>query len=67
MKNFLGQLAVLVFLPIFFINLFGGIIAFVWLTQFESEWTLIIQGVIAFFFSSLILADSIFASRIWLP
>ena len=55
MKNFLAQLAVLVFLPIFFINLFGGIIAFVWLI-FESEWTLIIYGVIAFFVSSLILA-----------
>ena len=55
MKNFLAQLAVLVFLPIFFINLFGGIIAFVWLI-FESEWTLIIQGVLAFFVSSLILA-----------
>ena len=40
---------------ILFINSFGGIIAFVWLI-FESEWTLIIQGVIAFFVSSLILA-----------
>ena len=48
MKNFLAQLAVLVSLPILFINSFGGIIAFVWL-MFESEWTLIIKGVIAFF------------------
>ena len=54
-KKFLAQLAVLVFLPIFFINLFGGIIAFVWLI-FESEWTLIIQGIVAFFVSSLGLA-----------
>ena len=55
MKNFLAQLAVLVSFPILFINSFGGIIAFVWL-MFESEWTLIIQGVLAFFVSSLILA-----------
>ena len=55
MKNFLAQLAVLVSFPILFINSFGGIIAFVWLI-FESEWTLIIQGVLAFFVSSLILA-----------
>ena len=55
MKNFLAQLAVLVSFPILFINSFGGIIAFVWLI-FESEWTLIIYGVIAFFVSSLILA-----------
>ena len=55
MKNFLGQLAVLVSFPILLINSFGGIIAFVWLI-FESEWTLIIQGVLAFFVSSLILA-----------
>jgi len=55
MKNFLAQLAVLVSFPILLINSFGGIIAFVWL-MFESEWTLIIQGVLAFFVSSLILA-----------
>ena len=54
MKNFLAQLAVLVSLPILFINSFGGIIAFVWL-MFESEWTLIIKGVIAFFVSSFVL------------
>ena len=55
MKNFLAQLAVLVSFPILLINSFGGIIAFVWL-MFESEWTLIIQGIIAFFVSSLGLA-----------
>ena len=55
MKNFLAQLAALLSLPILLINSFGGIIAFVWLI-FESEWTLIIHGVLAFFFSSLILA-----------
>ena len=55
MKNFLAQLAVLVSFPILFINSFGGIIAFVWLI-FESEWTLIIQGIVAFFVSSLGLA-----------
>ena len=55
MKNFLAQLAVLVSLPILFINSFGGIIAFVWLI-FESEWTLIIQGIVAFFVSSFIVA-----------
>ena len=54
MKNFLAQLAVLVSFPILFINSFGGIIAFVWL-MFESEWTLIIKGVIAFFVSSFVL------------
>ena len=54
MKNFLAQLAVLVSLPILLINSFGGIIAFVWL-MFESEWTLIIKGVIAFFVSSFVL------------
>ena len=51
MKNFLAQLAVVVSFPILFINSFGGIIAFVWLI-FESEWTLIIQGIVAFFVSS---------------
>ena len=55
MKNFLAQLAALVSLPILLINSFGGIIAFVWLI-FESEWTLIIYGVIAFFVSSFGLA-----------
>ena len=55
MKKLLAQLAVLVSFPILLINSFGGIIAFVWL-MFESEWTLIIQGVLAFFVSSLILA-----------
>ena len=55
MKNFLAQLAVLVSFPILLINSFGGIVAFVWLI-FESEWTLIIQGLIAFVVSSLILA-----------
>ena len=55
MKKFLTQLAVLASIPILFINSFGGIVAFVWLI-FESEWTLIIQGVLAFFVSSLILA-----------
>ena len=55
MKNFLAQLAVLVSFPILLINSFGGIIAFVWLI-FESEWTLIIQGIVAFFVSSLGLA-----------
>ena len=54
-KKLLPQLAVLVSFPILLINSFGGIIAFVWL-MFESEWTLIIQGVLAFFVSSLILA-----------
>ena len=54
MKNFLAQLAVLVSFPILFINSFGSIIAFVWL-MFESEWTLIIKGVIAFFVSSFVL------------
>ena len=53
MKIFLAQLAVLVSFPILFINSFGGIIAFVWLI-FESEWTLIIQGIVAFFVSSFI-------------
>ena len=55
MKNFLAQLAALLSLPILFINSFGGIIAFVWLI-FESEWTLIIQGIVAFFVSSFIVA-----------
>lgn len=55
MKKFLEQLAVLVFLPILLINSLGGIIAFVWL-MFESEWTLIIQGLIAFVVSSFGLA-----------
>ena len=55
MKNFLAQLAVLVSFPILLINSFGGIIAFVWL-MFESEWTLIIQGIVAFFVSSFIVA-----------
>ena len=55
MKIFLAQLAVLVSFPILLINSFGGIIAFVWL-MFESEWTLIIQGIVAFFVSSLGLA-----------
>ena len=55
MKNFLTQLAALLSLPILFINSFGGIIAFVWLI-FESEWTLIIQGIVAFFVSSFIVA-----------
>ena len=55
MKNFLAQLAALLSLPILLINSFGGIIAFVWLI-FESEWTLIIQGIVAFFVSSLGLA-----------
>ena len=55
MKNFLTQLADLLSLPVLFINSFGGIIAFVWLI-FESEWTLIIYGVIAFFVSSFGLA-----------
>ena len=55
MKKLLAQLAVLVSFPILLINSFGGIIAFVWL-MFESEWTLIIQGVLAFFVSSLGLA-----------
>ena len=55
MKIFLAQLAVLVSFPILLINSFGGIIAFVWLI-FESEWTLIIQGIVAFFVSSLGLA-----------
>ena len=54
-KKLLAQLAVLVSFPILLINSFGGIIAFVWL-MFESEWTLIIQGVLAFFVSSLGLA-----------
>jgi len=54
-KNFLAQLAVLVSFPILLINSFGGIVAFVWLI-FESEWTLIIQGIVAFFVSSLGLA-----------
>ncbi len=55
MKIFLAQLAVLVSFPILLINSFGGIIAFVWLI-FESEWTLIIQGIVAFFVSSFIVA-----------
>ena len=55
MKIFLSQLATLLSLPVLFINSFGGIIAFVWLI-FESEWTLIIQGIVAFFVSSLGLA-----------
>jgi hypothetical protein len=55
MKIFLTQLAALLSLPILFINSFGGIIAFVWLI-FESEWTLIIQGIVAFFVSSFIIA-----------
>ena len=55
MKNFLAQLAALLSLPILLINSFGGIIAFVWLI-FESEWTLIIQGIVAFFVSSFIIA-----------
>ena len=55
MKNFLAQLAVLVSFPILLINSFGGIVAFVWLI-FESEWTLIIQGLIAFVVSSFGLA-----------
>ena len=55
MKNFLAQLAVLVSLPILFINSFGGIIAFIWL-MFESEWTLIIKGIILFFVSSFALS-----------
>ena len=55
MKNFLAQLATLLSLPVLFINSFGGIIAFVWLI-FESEWTLIIQGIVAFFVSSFIIA-----------
>ena len=54
-KKLLAQLAVLVSFPILLINSFGGIIAFVWL-MFESEWTLIIQGIVAFFVSSLGLA-----------
>ena len=62
MKNFLAQLAVLVSFPILLINSFGGIIAFVWL-MFESEWTLIIKGVIAFFVSSFVLGIAFFASR----
>ena len=59
MKNFLAQLAVLVSFPILLINSFGGIIAFVWLI-FESEWTLIIQGIVAFFVSSFIVAIAFF-------
>ena len=55
MKVFLAQLATLLSLPVLFINSFGGIIAFVWLI-FESEWTLIIQGIVAFFVSSFIVA-----------
>ena len=55
MKIFLAELAVLVSFPILLINSFGGIIAFVWLI-FESEWTLIIQGIVAFFVSSFIIA-----------
>ena len=54
-KKLLAQLAVLVSFPILLINSFGGIIAFVWLI-FESEWTLIIQGIVAFFVSSFIIA-----------
>ena len=54
MKNFLAQLAALVSFPILFINSFGGIIAFIWL-MFESEWTLIIKGIILFFVSSFAL------------
>ena len=55
MKIFLSQLATLLSLPVLFINSFGGIIAFVWLI-FDSEWTLIIQGIVAFFVSSFIIA-----------
>ena len=54
MKKFLAQVAILASIPILIVNSFGGIVAFVWL-MLESEWTLIIQGVIAFFVSSFIL------------
>ena len=54
MKKFFENLAIIISIPITYLNAFSGIVSFVWL-GIIGNWFLVIAGIVSIFISSLII------------
>ena len=50
--NFFEKLLTVLAIPLWIINSFGGIVAFIWLAIIGGYWTILIGGILILFFSS---------------